>query len=183
MVDGYIKVQAARYNDFTHAWVKQADRVLRPDDGSISVVSAYTNLYDVLDALRATKLMEAYHLIWEYDFGVFTSRKYVSIHYHILYYERPGGRRHARRTLRREFVLQAHQSSKLLILSAFLRCNTPSVAAPTITTQARICTTCGAAAVNSNSTPAAKTRHAAQTALTCVSFMRRFRLFFMHDGP
>lgn len=92
VVDGYIEVPAAQYNDFTHAWVKQAERVLRPG-GSIYIVSGYTNLYDVLDALRATKLTEVNHLIWKYNFGVFTSRKYVSSHYHLLYYEKPGGRR------------------------------------------------------------------------------------------
>ena len=92
VVDGYIEVPAAQYNDFTHAWVKQAERVLRPG-GSIYVVSGYTNLYDVLDALRNTKLVEVNHVIWKYNFGVFTRRKYVSSHYHVLYYEKPGGRR------------------------------------------------------------------------------------------
>ena len=92
VVDGYIEVPAAEYNDFTRAWVKQAERVLRPG-GSIYIVSGYTNLYDVLDALRSTSLKEVNHLIWKFNFGVFTSRKYVSSHYHILYYEKPGGRR------------------------------------------------------------------------------------------
>lgn len=92
VVDGYVEVPVAQYNDFTHQWVKQAERALRPG-GSIYIVSGYTNLYDVLDALRATKLTEVNHLVWKYNFGVFTSRKYVSSHYHILYYEKPGGRR------------------------------------------------------------------------------------------
>jgi site-specific DNA-methyltransferase (adenine-specific) len=92
VVDGYIEVPASRYNAFTHAWIKQAERVLRPG-GSIYIVSGYTNLYDVLDALRATSLVEVNHLVWKYNFGVFTSRKYVSSHYHVLYYEKPGGRR------------------------------------------------------------------------------------------
>src|SRR5579885_141875 len=92
VVDGYIEVPADKYNEFTHAWVKQAERVLRPG-GSIYIVSGYTNLYDVLDALRDTKLTEINHIIWKYNFGVFTSRKYVSSHYHVLFYEKPGGRR------------------------------------------------------------------------------------------
>jgi site-specific DNA-methyltransferase (adenine-specific) len=57
------------------------------------VISGYTNLYDVLDALRATSLYEVNHIIWKYNFGVYTSAKYVSSHYHILYYAKPGGRR------------------------------------------------------------------------------------------
>ncbi len=92
VIDGYLEIPAARYNGFSHAWMQQAQRVLRPG-GSLYVVSGYTNLYDVLDALRATQLREVNHLIWKYPFGVYTSRKYVSSHYHILYYEKPGGRR------------------------------------------------------------------------------------------
>lgn len=91
VVDGYIEVPASEYLEFTHNWIGQAERVLRPG-GSLYVVSGYTNLYAVLDALRATSLRELNHLIWKYNFGVFTTRKYVSSHYHILYYVKPGGR-------------------------------------------------------------------------------------------
>jgi len=92
VIDGYVEVDARRYNAFSHAWIAQAERVLRPG-GQIYVVSGYTNLYDVLDALRATSLVEINHLIWKYNFGVYTSKKFVSSHYHILYYAKPGGRR------------------------------------------------------------------------------------------
>ena len=30
------------------------------------------------------------HIIWKYNFGVYTRRKFVSSHYHILYYVKPG---------------------------------------------------------------------------------------------
>jgi len=92
VVDGYIEVPAAEYNAFSHGWIRQAERVLRPG-GSLYIVSGYTNLYDVLDALRATSLREINHLVWKYNFGVYTATKYVSSHYHILYYAKPGGRR------------------------------------------------------------------------------------------
>jgi site-specific DNA-methyltransferase (adenine-specific) len=93
VVDGYVEVPAAEYGDFTHAWVREAARALRPN-GSIYIVSGYTNLYHILDALRATDLREVNHIVWKYNFGVHTRRKYISSHYHILYYERPGpGRR------------------------------------------------------------------------------------------
>jgi site-specific DNA-methyltransferase (adenine-specific) len=52
--------------------------------------SGYTNLYHILHALRQTGLREVNHIIWKYNFGVYTSRKYVSSHYHILFYEKPG---------------------------------------------------------------------------------------------
>ncbi len=92
VVPGYVEIDAAAYNAFSRAWIAQAERVLRPG-GSLYVVSGYTNLYDVLDALRATSLEEINHLIWKYNFGVYTSAKYVSSHYHILYYAKPGGKR------------------------------------------------------------------------------------------
>jgi site-specific DNA-methyltransferase (adenine-specific) len=92
VIDGYVEVEKRAYNAFSRAWVAQAERVLRPG-GQIYIVSGYTNLYDVLDALRSTSLVEINHLIWKYNFGVYTSTKFVSSHYHILYYAKPGGRR------------------------------------------------------------------------------------------
>lgn len=92
VIDGYVEVEARHYNAFSRAWIAQAERVLRPG-GQLYIVSGYTNLYDVLDALRQTSLVEINHLIWKYNFGVYTSTKFVSSHYHILYYAKPGGRR------------------------------------------------------------------------------------------
>jgi site-specific DNA-methyltransferase (adenine-specific) len=92
VIDGYVEVEASKYNGFSRAWIAQAERVLRPG-GQLYVVSGYTNLYDVLDALRSTSLIEVNHVIWKYNFGVYTSTKFVSSHYHVLYYAKPGGRR------------------------------------------------------------------------------------------
>lgn len=90
VLDGYIEVPADEYAEFSLAWIQQAERILRPG-GSIYVVSGYTNLIHILNALRATSLKEVNHIIWKYQFGVHTRRKYVSSHYHILYYVKPGG--------------------------------------------------------------------------------------------
>lgn len=92
VVDGYVEVDRRAYNAFSKAWLQQAERVLRPG-GQLYVVSGYTNLYDVLDALRTTSLYEINHIVWKYNFGVYTSAKFVSSHYHILYYAKPGGKR------------------------------------------------------------------------------------------
>lgn len=89
VVEGYVEVPEEEYGAFSHAWVAEAARILRPN-GSIYIVSGYTNLYHILDALRATDLREVNHIVWRYAFGVHTRRKFVSSHYHILYYERPG---------------------------------------------------------------------------------------------
>jgi len=55
-------------------------------------VSGYTNLIHILNALKETSLEEVNHIIWKYNFGVYTRKKYISSHYHILYYKKPGGR-------------------------------------------------------------------------------------------
>jgi site-specific DNA-methyltransferase (adenine-specific) len=92
VVDGYVEVPAPEYGEFSLNWIREAERILRPG-GSIYIVSGYTNLYHILHALRETRLEEINHIIWKYTFGVYTSRKYVSSHYHILYYQKPGGSR------------------------------------------------------------------------------------------
>jgi len=92
VVPGYVEIPCREYADFSVRWVREAERVLRPG-GSIYIVSGYTNLFDILQALKQTSLVEVNHIIWKFRFGVFTRRKYISSHYHILFYEKPGGRR------------------------------------------------------------------------------------------
>jgi len=92
VIDGYVEVPQKEYADFSQKWIAEAARVLRPG-GSLYIVSGYTNLRDILNALSATDLQEINHIIWKYNFGVYTSKKYVSSHYHILYYAKKGGER------------------------------------------------------------------------------------------
>lgn len=92
VVEGYAEVPASEYEKFSLDWISEAERILKPG-GSIYLVSGYTNLYYILKALRKTRLEEINHIIWKYNFGVYTSRKFVSSHYHILYYQKPGGTR------------------------------------------------------------------------------------------
>ena len=42
-------------------------------------------LRDILEGIDAAGLTTINHLIWKYQFGVFTKNKYVTSHYHILY--------------------------------------------------------------------------------------------------
>ncbi|MDP3397317.1 MAG: site-specific DNA-methyltransferase [Methanoregula sp.] len=92
VVDGYVEIPEEEYGNFSLLWIREAERILRPG-GSIYIVSGYTNLYHILAALKMTGLKEVNHIIWKYSFGVFTRKKYVSSHYHILFYEKPGGTR------------------------------------------------------------------------------------------
>jgi site-specific DNA-methyltransferase (adenine-specific) len=92
VIDGYVEIPEDKYADFSLTWIKEAERILKPG-GSIYIVSGYTNLYHILHALYQTNLEEINHIIWKYNFGVYTKTKYVSSHYHILYYQKPGKRR------------------------------------------------------------------------------------------
>lgn len=90
IVQGYIEIPKEEYQQFTHDWITQAERILRPG-GSIYIISGYTNLHHILNELHQTNLKEVNHIIWKYNFGVYTQNKYVSSHYHILYWQKPGG--------------------------------------------------------------------------------------------
>lgn len=92
VTEGYVEIPAEEYESFTRDWILQAERILRPG-GSLYIVSGYTHLRHILNALYETSLEEVNHIIWRYNFGVFTSLKYVSSHYHILFYAKPGGKR------------------------------------------------------------------------------------------
>ncbi len=89
VLDGYIEVPQDQYYDFTLSWIKEAERVLKPG-GSMYIVSGYTNLIHILNALSKTQMKEVNHIIWKFNFGVYTKNKYISSHYHILYYVKPG---------------------------------------------------------------------------------------------
>lgn len=90
VIEGYVEIPAEQYAQFSKQWIKEAERVLRPG-GSLYIISGYSNLRDILNALYYTSLIEINHLIWKYNFGVHTRKKYISSHYHILYYAKPGG--------------------------------------------------------------------------------------------
>ncbi len=88
VIDGYIEVSNEDYPNFSKQWIKEAERILRPG-GSIYIISGYTQLRHILNALAETCLIEKNHIIWKYNFGVYTSKKFVSSHYHILFYTKP----------------------------------------------------------------------------------------------
>lgn len=88
VVPGYIDVPKAEYATFSQNWINEAVRVLRPG-GSMYIVSGYSNLVDILNALHKAPMIEVNHLIAQYPFGVNASKKWVSSHYHVLYWVKP----------------------------------------------------------------------------------------------
>jgi site-specific DNA-methyltransferase (adenine-specific) len=88
VVQGYIDVPLSQYAKFSLDWISECARVLRPG-GSLYIVSGYTNLHHVLNALHSTDLEEINHIIAKYSFGVSTKNKFVSSHYHVLFWQKP----------------------------------------------------------------------------------------------
>lgn len=88
VVPGYVDVPLSQYREFSSNWIRECERVLRPG-GSIYIVSGYTNLHHILNALHETELEEVNHLIAKYTFGVNATKKWVSSHYHILFWQKP----------------------------------------------------------------------------------------------
>lgn len=72
------------YYQFSVNWLEQAKRILKPN-GSMYVVSGWSNLRHILNAIEDVGFYTINHLIWKFNFGVFTKNKYVSSHYHILF--------------------------------------------------------------------------------------------------
>lgn len=84
VLDGYNEIPRDRYLEFTLAWMREVHRVLKPS-GSMYVFSGWNNLKDILAALDDLGFVTVNHIIWKYQFGVVTSRRFVSSHYHCLY--------------------------------------------------------------------------------------------------
>lgn len=84
VLEGYNEIQAQDYQAFTNAWLKQATRLLK-DSGSMYIFSGWNHLKELLIAIDECDLTMVNHLIWKYQFGVATKRKYVTSHYHCLY--------------------------------------------------------------------------------------------------
>jgi site-specific DNA-methyltransferase (adenine-specific) len=82
IVDGYQEVDD-NYDEFTLRWMSELPRIMK-DDATAYIFSGWTNLESVLAAARRVKLETINQIIWHYQFGVFTRRKFVTSHYHIL---------------------------------------------------------------------------------------------------
>ena len=83
VVEGYHEIED-EYEEFTSCWISEIPRILKKA-GTAWIFSGWTNLRPVLSALEQTNLTLINHIIWKYQFGVFTRRKFVSSHYHLLF--------------------------------------------------------------------------------------------------
>ena len=84
VLPGYNEIESKDYYNFTYNWMSQINRVLKKS-GSMYVFSGWNNLKDILTALDENGFITINHIIWKYQFGVVTSKKFVTSHYHCLY--------------------------------------------------------------------------------------------------
>lgn len=84
VLEGYNEIPKKHYYSFTRKWMSEVFRVLK-DSGSMYVFSGWNNLRDILNALDEIGFLTVNHIIWKYQFGVVTKRKFVTSHYHCLY--------------------------------------------------------------------------------------------------
>jgi len=86
VIKGYRDIKPENYENFTVKWIRECLRILKKD-GSMYVVSGYNNLDVILKTLKspAFNFHLQNHIIWKFQFGVVTRKKFVTSHYHILF--------------------------------------------------------------------------------------------------
>ncbi len=84
VMKGYNEIKPEDYYDFTYGWMAEAYRILK-ESGSMYVFSGWNNLKDILSSLDEVGFVTVNHIIWKYQFGVVTKKKFVTSHYHCLY--------------------------------------------------------------------------------------------------
>ncbi len=84
VIEGYNEIKPEDYYDFTYSWMAEAYRILK-ESGSMYVFSGWNNLKDILSSLDEVGFVTVNHIIWKYQFGVVTKKKFVTSHYHCLY--------------------------------------------------------------------------------------------------
>ena len=92
VLDGYREIAVDRYPAFTAEWMREAFRVLK-DTGSCFVFSGWNNLKDILVAADEIGFQAVNHIIWKYQFGVACRRRFVTSHYHCLFFCKDDGKR------------------------------------------------------------------------------------------
>lgn len=84
VIDEYQEVDED-YDVFTEMWIRELPRLMKKT-ASAYIFSGWNNLEFVLSSARKANLELVNHIIWTYQFGVFTRRKFVNSHYHLLFY-------------------------------------------------------------------------------------------------
>ena len=74
---------ASSYFKFSQKWISNCYNALSPS-GSLYIISGWTNLQYILNAIQNTEFHVLNHCIWHFSWGVYTKRRFVTSHYHVL---------------------------------------------------------------------------------------------------
>jgi len=83
VIKGYVEAPDNYYN-FSCEWIKEAKRILK-NNGSMYIISGWSNSDIIGRVIRELDLFLINKLIWNFPFGVYTKKKYVTSHYEIFY--------------------------------------------------------------------------------------------------
>ncbi|MHA1512684.1 MAG: DNA-methyltransferase [Candidatus Hodarchaeales archaeon] len=72
-----------KYLEFSEEWIKSCYDALS-STGSLYIISGWTNLQYILNAIESTDFHVLNHAIWHFSWGVYTKRRFVTSHYHII---------------------------------------------------------------------------------------------------
>ena len=89
VIKGYIEAPKDYYK-FTTDWMTEAKRILKKD-GSMYIISGWTHSDIIGRVIRELKLCLINKIIWNFPFGIYTSKKFVSSHYEIFYIKKTKG--------------------------------------------------------------------------------------------
>lgn len=84
VLSGYNEINQPNYYEFSKSWLNEAYRILTKH-GNMFLVSGWSNQRDILNALYDVGFHIQSQFIFKYNFGCFTSRKFVSSHYNIFF--------------------------------------------------------------------------------------------------
>jgi site-specific DNA-methyltransferase (adenine-specific) len=79
----YVEVDSNEYPMFINSLIRWCYENLK-DNGSLWIVSGWNNLKHILNAIDEQGFNILNHCIWKYQFGVYTKRRFVTSHYHLL---------------------------------------------------------------------------------------------------
>lgn len=85
LVPDYHEIPTSDYLKFTETWVSEVQRVLKKT-GSAVIFSGWTHLAKILQVFESLGFHCYNHVIWRYQFALFTRKRFASSHYHILFY-------------------------------------------------------------------------------------------------
>lgn len=78
------KFTCDEYETFTREWLTACKRGLKAT-GCLYLVSGWTRLREILNAVHATGFHLVNHVIWAFSWGVYARKRYVTSHYHVLF--------------------------------------------------------------------------------------------------